>query len=246
LTSTIELLRASPVHSGETLQEIEREGKARLHPSLSNPNWLVLRERRRLFSAWLSRISGQHLEVLDVGGRIQPYRSLLDGRLRRYLAVDLRQTPLVHVIARGEHLPLKENHFDLVLCTQVLEYVPELRQMLAEIHRVLKPGGRLLLSVPAMFPADSEQDLWRFTPGSLRLLLSAFRNVEIRAEGSSIHGLFRTVALWIACFARPSILATLLRWTVVPALNLSAIGLARAIPTTNDQFAANFSAFATK
>ena len=232
--------------SGESLLEIEREGRERLHPSLSNPNWLVLRERRRLFHTWLSLISGQHLEVLDVGGRIQPYRSLLDGRVRRYLAVDLRHTPLVHVIANGEHLPLKENQFDLVLCTQVLEYVPELRQMVAEIHRVLKPGGTLLLSVPAMFPADSESDLWRFTPGSVRLLLSAFRNVDVRGEGSSIHGLFRTFALWIACFARPSILSGLVRWTVIPILNLSAIGLAWAIPTSNDQFAANFSAFASK
>jgi len=77
-------------------------------------------------------------------------------------------------------------------------------------------------------------------------LLSAFRNVEIRGEGSSIHGLFRTFALWIACFARPSLLATLVRWTIIPILNLSAIGLAWAIPITNDQFAANFSAFASK
>ncbi|PYX41335.1 MAG: hypothetical protein DMG81_03960 [Acidobacteria bacterium] len=232
--------------AGETLEETGSEGRERLYPSLSNPNWLVLTERRKLFSAWLSRIPGANLEVLDVGGRIQPYRTLLDGRLGRYLAVDLRPTPIVQVVATGEHLPLKENQFDVVLCTQVLEYVPELREAIKEIHRVLKPGGTFLLSVPAMFPADSEQDLWRFTPASVGLLLSAFRSVEIRSEGSSIHGLFRTVALWIACFARPSILATLVRWTVIPVLNLSAMGFAWAVPTTNDQFAANFSAFAIK
>ncbi len=230
----------------ETLQEIEKEGRERLYPSLSNPNWLVLTERRKLFGVWLARVPGANLEVLDVGGRIQPYRMLFDGRLRRYLAIDLRPTPLVHVIASGEHLPLKENQFDVVVCTQVLEYVPELRQMMKEIHRVLKPGGTLLLSVPAVFPADSEQDLWRFTQASVRLLLSAFRNVEIRSEGSSIHGLFRTFALWIACFARPSLVAMVARWTAIPVLNLSAIGLAWAFPTTNDQFAANFSACAIK
>jgi SAM-dependent methyltransferase len=232
--------------ASETLEQIMREGRERLNPSLANPSWLVLTERRRLFRAWLTSIPGQQLNVLDIGGRIQPYRHLLEGRFRRYLAVDVRQTPLVDVIARGEQLPLKENEFDVVLCTQVLEYVPELRQVIAEIHRVLKPGGTLLLSVPAMFPTDSDQDLWRFTPGSLRLLLSSFRDVEIRAEGSSIHGLFRTIAVWITCFARPAVVAGLLRFTLVPFLNLSAVCLAWAVPTRNEQFAANFSAFAHK
>ena len=232
--------------ASDTVEQVNREGGARLNPSLSNPNWLVLTQRHRLFRGWLARISGQQLNVLDIGGRIQPYRPLLEGRFRRYLAIDVRHTPLVDVIARGEQLPLREGQFDVVLCTQVLEYVPEFRQVIDEIYRVLKPGGALLLSVPAIFPIDSDQDLWRFTPGSLRLLLSSFRRTEIQPEGSSVHGLFRTIAIWIACFARPAIVASLLRYTLIPFLNLTAVCLGRAVPTTNDQFAANFSAYAQK
>jgi SAM-dependent methyltransferase len=48
---------------------------------------------------------------------------------------------------RLEALPFPEGHFDLVLCQQGLQFVPEKRQALAEMHRVLRDGGRLALSV---------------------------------------------------------------------------------------------------
>ncbi|MGY4478096.1 class I SAM-dependent methyltransferase [Bradyrhizobium sp. USDA 3364] len=45
-------------------------------------------------------------------------------------------------------LPFAERSFDGVLCASVLEYVPDVAQCLAEIHRVLRPGGLLLVSIP--------------------------------------------------------------------------------------------------
>jgi SAM-dependent methyltransferase len=232
--------------ASDTREQANREGRERLNPSLANPSWLVLRERRRLFSRWLTAVPGKELIVLDVGGRIQPYRPLLEARVGQYIAVDLRHTPLVSAIARAELLPMRDNQFDLVICTQVLEYISDPRQAIREIHRVLKPGGKLLLSVPAMFPRDSEEDAWRFLPCSLRMLLAPFRDVEILPEGSSIHGFFRTMALGVIYFARPAILTTLLRLTLIPLLNLGAVSLAFVFPVRNDEFAANFSAIAEK
>ena len=77
-----------------TLKEVVQQGRERLFPSLSNPNWLILRERRKIFERWLAQLPSHKLDVLDVGGRIQPYRTLLTDRVRRYVAVDLRLTPL--------------------------------------------------------------------------------------------------------------------------------------------------------
>ncbi len=211
--------------SMETLETVNREGRERLNPSLTNPNWLVLRRRREIFRKWLARVDGRDLDVLDVGGRIQPYRPLLQGRLRRYVAVDLRQTPLVNVVARGEQIPLASAQFDLVICTQVLEYVPEPAAVIAEIHRVLKPGGCLLLSVPAVFPRDSDHDSWRFLPESLRYLLRSFHDVEVASEGSSVAGFFRTVGVCLVMFARPAFLGRLLRFTLIPAMNITAVSL---------------------
>ncbi len=52
------------------------------------------------------------------------------------------------VVALGEKLPFSSGAFDLVICHHVLEHVPDYSGALAEIGRVLKPAGRLYVSVP--------------------------------------------------------------------------------------------------
>jgi SAM-dependent methyltransferase len=233
-------------HGDDPLREANREGRERLHPSLTNPSWLVLRERRKLFVRWFSELPAVPLNVLDLGGRIQPYRALLEDRPARYVAVDLRRTPLVDIIARAEQLPLRANAFDLVICTQVLEYVTDPCAVIDEIYRVLKPGGRLLLSAPAIFPVDSDQDRWRFLPAGLQRLLGEFSRAEICSEGNSVHGLFRSVAIWITFFVKPQLANKALRWTLIPLLNLAGSGFGYLVRSSSDQFAANFSALAIK
>ena len=230
----------------ETLEEVRRAGRERLYPSVTNPNWLILRKRREIFQNWVVALQDDNLQVFDIGGRIQPYRALLENRLRSYVAVDMRRTPLVTVVACGEQVPVVDGHFDLVICTQVLQYVAEPEKVIAEIYRVLKPGGYLLLSVPAIFPRDSDNDTWRFLPQSLRILLHSFRHVEIVPEGSSIAGFFRTVCVGTITLARPAQLATLLRFTLIPVLNLIGFCLEAVFPNVNDEFTANFSVFARK
>ncbi|HEY4905395.1 MAG TPA: class I SAM-dependent methyltransferase [Candidatus Sulfotelmatobacter sp.] len=234
------------MESLETLEQVEREARERLYPSLSNPSWLVLRKRREIFRKWLLSLESCELHVLDVGGRVQPYRPLLKGRLRRYVAIDPRRTPLVDIVGRGEQMPLRSAQFDLIVCTQVLEYAPDPRLVIAEIHRVLKPGGYVMLSVPAVFPQDSEFDSWRFLPPGLKSLMHSFSGFEILPEGGSIAGLFRTLCVWVSFFARPHFVGTLLRFTVIPVLNVIAACLDSLFSASNDQFTANFSVIAQK
>ncbi|HEY3974989.1 MAG TPA: class I SAM-dependent methyltransferase [Candidatus Sulfotelmatobacter sp.] len=242
----------------ETLGSVAREGRDRLYPSLTNPNWLVLRRRREIFRKWLAapkldshdlgarKLNGRKLDVLDLGGRIQPYRPLLEDRVRRYVAIDLRWTPLVNIVARGEQIPLAGGQFDLVICTQTLEFIPEPAVVIAEIHRVLKPGGCLLLSAPSVYPCESDSDRWRFLPGSLRQLVAVFGESEIIPEGGSIVGFFRTVNICLNTFVRYPVLRSIFRWTICPLLNLSGELLTRVAGSANDQFAANYSVWARK
>jgi SAM-dependent methyltransferase len=237
---------ASLLRSTETLEEVDRVAKQRLYPSITNPSWLVLRARRRLFQQWLAELPEQKLSVLDVGGRIQPYRTLLKGREEKYLALDMRRSPLVSLLARAEEIPLEDEQFDLVICTQVLQYVADPARAVAEMYRLLKPGGHLWLSVPAAYPRDSEYECWRFLPWGLKTLLASFRRTEIAAEGDTISGLCRTLAVWLMMFAHPVFLRNLLRYSVVPLLNLSAIALEPLFGKGNDQFAVNYSVCAQK
>jgi SAM-dependent methyltransferase len=230
----------------ETIEVVRKVARERLYPSWTNPNRLVLQARRRLFEHWLQEVPGSSLKVLDVGGRIQPYRVLLDGRCARYVGVDLRQTPLVDVIGNVLQLPFADGQFDLAFCTQVMEYIANPRAVVTEIHRCLKPAGFLLLSVPAVFPRDSEVEYWRFLPCAVRDLLADFSKVEVAPEGNSLVGLFRTLNVCAVGFAKPAVLGKLLSFTLVPLLNVVGAGVEKLGLTADDRFSANFSAFAQK
>lgn len=55
-------------------------------------------------------------------------------------------------IADGLRLPFADGCFDVVICSEVLEHIPDYRQMLREAARVLIPGGTLAVSVPRAWP----------------------------------------------------------------------------------------------
>jgi len=195
-------------------------GREILNPSLRNSDYLVLEQRRRILANWLKRVPGNDLKVLDVGGRLQPYRPLLNGRLKFYVAVDPDPTGLVDAIAVGEHLPFPSSTFDLVLCTQVLCYVEDPPQVIDEIRRVLRPGGTLLLTAPALLLNHAANDRWRFLPNQLYSLLREFTTVEVSAEGGSISGICRTVAMFVDYFFEHGPAHPFLIRAVVPFLNL--------------------------
>lgn len=82
------------------------------------------------------------------------------------------------------------DRFDCIICTHVLEVVTDPDRFVSELHRLLKPGGVLLLAVPhILYDTTVCGELWRFTPRGLRsLLVKRFReeDIEIRAYGNSL------------------------------------------------------------
>ena len=54
-------------------------------------------------------------------------------------------------------LPFSDNYFDRLICSEVLEHIPDYSGALAEIWRITKPGGRIGISVPHRWP---EQICW--------------------------------------------------------------------------------------
>jgi SAM-dependent methyltransferase len=229
----------------ESIHELVRAGKERLYPGISNPNWVVLRSRRRIFCRWLQSLSMPNAKVLDIGGRIQPYRELIPFS-HTYWSLDVRQTALVSVLGNAECLPFADDSLDLVICTQMIEYVTNPRALAQEIHRVLRPGGSLLLSAPSIFPRDSEQDRWRFFPVTLRQLFSQFPEVEVLPECGSVAGFLRTVAVMCHFSARYAAIRFALGCSLFPLINLLA-GLAEKVIESKDgSFTVNYSVRAVK
>jgi SAM-dependent methyltransferase len=77
---------------------------------------------------------------------------------------------------------IPDGAFDYVVCTEVLEHTLEPFAAVAEIHRILRPGGRLFLSVPFNLRIHGPlPDCWRFTEHGLRRLLKDFEILELSA-----------------------------------------------------------------
>ena len=226
MSQMITVTESLPFHPqrSKTLEQITADaivlGREILNPSLRNSDYLVLEQRRKIIAHWLKRVPGNDLRVLDVGGRLQPYRPLLNGRLKHYVAVDPDPTGLVDAIAVGEHLPFSSSTFDLVLCTQVLCYVEDPQRVIDEIRRVLRPGGTLLLTAPALLLNHAPNDRWRFLPNRLYSLLREFTKVEVSAEGGSIAGICRTVAMFMDYFFEHRRAHPFAKWLIIPFLNL--------------------------
>ena len=115
--------------------------------------------------------------LLDVGCGSRPFAWLFEGRVQRYLGMDLPASRFLgdrppDAYARGERLPVRDGSVDTVLGLSMVTYFPEPGELLAEAHRVLRPGGTLLLEFTQMAPLhDEPHDYFRFTRyGAARLL----------------------------------------------------------------------------
>ncbi len=85
---------------------------------------------------------------------------------------------------------IPSNQYDCIVCTHVLHVIYELDRAIAELHRILRPGGVLLVAVPQVSMCDSDWgELWRFTQEGLRAALTrAFedQHIAMRAYGNSL------------------------------------------------------------
>jgi SAM-dependent methyltransferase len=89
-------------------------------------------------------------------------------------------------IAPLHDMPLSDNSFDAVLCTEVLEHLEWPRESIREIYRILRPGGRLFLTVP-MAHAEHQvpYDFFRYTSYGLRSMCqhSGFSKISVTPFG---------------------------------------------------------------
>lgn len=157
----------------------------------------------RYIAIELRRVVGQMLNlssaalaaprVLDYGAADSPYRELLP-QASDWVAADLGGNPQAQMQLNPDgSVPSDAAQFDLVLSTQVLEHVADPALYLAECYRVLKPGGRLVLSTHGMMVWHPDpHDFWRWTSEGLKLAVerAGFDVVEFRgAMGLASCGL---------------------------------------------------------
>jgi SAM-dependent methyltransferase len=90
-------------------------------------------------------------------------------------------------------IPVEDGHFDLVLCTQTLEHLPDPLSVLREFHRVIKPGGEAWLSAPLFYEEHGAPfDFYRYTSYGFRHL-AAEAGFDVR-EVAWLEGYYGTLS----------------------------------------------------
>jgi SAM-dependent methyltransferase len=163
-----------------------------------------LKRRRRELDAWLHRRGLTHTlslaahlthrrvrrlieglppgRVLDAGSGRGPHRRALERRGCEVLALDVEDRGGADLLGDLQAMPeVATASMDGVVCTQVLEHLPRPWDAVAEIGRVLRPGGWLVLSAPHLSPIhEAPHDYYRYTRFALRRLLEE-REFEVRS-----------------------------------------------------------------
>jgi len=158
------------------LKELHK--KQQFHPGLlgafTNPFFLP---RKALAEAVLEvklQIKGR---VLDVGCGTMPYKN--DFSYDEYVGLEIdtlenRAAKNADYFYDGITFPFADASFDSVICNEVLEHVFSPSQFVLEIRRVLKPGGRLLLTVPFIWDEHEQPyDYGRYSSYGLTHLLES-------------------------------------------------------------------------
>lgn len=140
--------------------------------------------------------------VLEIGSyQVQGQEDLIDLRRlfpgRDYTGADMRPGPGVDVVADVEALPWPAASFGTVLALSTFEHVQRFWRGLDEVHRVLRPGGALLMCCPFHFHIHAyPSDYWRFTPAALKLLLEPYPEKLIGWHGPAT----RPANVWALAF----------------------------------------------
>jgi SAM-dependent methyltransferase len=156
--------------------------RTRRDPRLSQFDYLHLRCLLDDLAAAVRTVPGQVDDVLDVFCGTRPYDDLMPPGSRvtgydiddRYGAAD---------VVGGDFLPFDDESFDLVTCIEGFHFVPDPRRGVAEISRVLRPGGTVIITVPLVWEYTRTTLEHRYTGPELEALFSGWEDVRVIENG---------------------------------------------------------------
>jgi len=136
-------------------------------------------------------IIAKEKEILDIGGGkkfskwLKKYKNLFLNSNYKTLDVDESTNP--DIVADIHNIPLENESVDAIICASVLEHVENPFLAVKEMYRILKPGGKLFVYVPSIYPYHSKKghypDYWRFFDDTLMMMFKDFSQVEIMKKG---------------------------------------------------------------
>jgi SAM-dependent methyltransferase len=152
--------------------------RSRRHPRRRDYLYLHLRRLVDDLSSALAGVDAR--DVLDIYCGARPYEDLLPAGART-VGLDIDDAFGVADVVSDEFLPFESESFDLVMCTQAFYFVPRPEEALAEIGRVLRPAGIVVLTTPVVYPGTERL----YSEDQLRELFADWNDVLISASGGT-------------------------------------------------------------
>ena len=132
--------------------------------------------RRRIEGAIVSQCKLAHGVLLDVGCGQKPYEKLFAKYTDHYIGMEYSATAgyrgnSAEVYGDAAAIPLSAGSVDTILCTEVLEHVPDPDRVISEIARVLRPGGIAICTAPFFYPVHDRFDFFRYSPDGVATIM---------------------------------------------------------------------------
>jgi len=216
--------------------------KEQFYPSFILGIWInpIFILRRGLMNG--VRDISQHLsggKLLDVGCGSKPYEKMFD--VEKYIGIDIEVSGHNHSSSKvdkfydGKKIPLENEYFQNVFASEVFEHVFNIDELLDEISRVLKSGGKLGFTCPFVWDEHEQPyDFARYTSFAVEHLLDAhgFKLVQLTKS----TGYFETVMQMLSAYIYQHVLPKnpyiriLLTPVLVSPVNIAAIILTKVLP----------------
>jgi len=194
---------------------------------LVNPLFII---RYTLFKYLKSSFKYLSGKVLDFGCGFSHYKNYIN--CDEYIRVDIASMYNNYgnlkndiIYYDGKTLPFNDEEFDSIFCTEVLEHIPNIDEIVSELYRVLKHKGIMLISVP--FTWDEHEvpnDFRRFTQFGIKLLLekNGFNVINIKKTTKTIHTITQllTNAIFRAIFTHNQYFNYIINFILIFPLNL--------------------------
>lgn len=205
--------------------------RERLQPRLYDFSYLMTRSFRQTMADFVSLINRQRqpIAILDLGCGYKPFKKLFPKN-SNYIGVDMSLNSYADIIANNQKLPFKNNAFDIVIASEVLEHSNNEYQFADELTRVSKNKTLVFISLPFIFPEHGQPyDFQRLTKYKLKELFKNHKIISLKESNNIISSVF----VFINLFFRIILGSTVLLSPIYIFNNLLALAVEKINPSNN-------------
>lgn len=218
------------------------------NPGITYPAYLT---RKRLLDSIARLAPDLSGRLMDFGCGSKPYRNLF--KVAAYTGIDFENPGHPHlneqidVFYDGKHIPFENETFDAVFTSEVFEHVFNLDEVIKEINRVTRTGGKILATCPfSICEHEVPNDFARYSSFGLKHIFekNGFEVLQQEKTGNGVEVVFQLWIMYIhqhinPFFRKIPLVRSAFRLVTYTSLNLLAVLFSKILPNRKDLYLNN-------